>query len=225
MRVKIYPSMLSANPARLGEELAAIEKAGADGVHWDVMDGSFVDAITFGAHVVAALRPFSKLRFDAHLMVENPEKHLETFVGAGADSIILHPEATRHLHKILWRIKNDFGKMAGVALNPATSLECLEYCWDLLDVVVVMTVNPGSSGQKFIESQLKKIQLLRKIAPKTLEICVDGGVNAETAQKCIESGADSLVSGSFVFGSKDYEEAIKKLYTSQETYSLPFCSN
>lgn len=211
MVVKVYPSMLSADPARLGEELVAVEKAGADGIHWDVMDGSFVDAITFGAHVLAALRPVSSLRFDAHLMVENPEKHLEAFAVAGADSIIVHPETTKHLHRVLGRIKNDFRKMAGVALNPATSPECLEYCWDLLDLVIVMTVNPGSSGQEFIESQLTKIQLLKKIIPKIIEICVDGGINHETAAKCARVGATSFVSGSFLFKNRDYKAGVDTL--------------
>lgn len=213
--IKVYPSMLSADPGLFREELAAIEAAGADGIHWDIMDGNFVNSITFGAHVLAALRPFSKLRFDAHLMVENPEKHLEAFAEAGADSIIVHSEATKHLHRVLDIIKNKLGKKAGVALNPATSAECLEYCWDLLDIVLLMSVDPGSSGQKFVGSQAKKIEILKKAKQERdredLEICVDGGVNAETAPICIKAGAESLVSGSFLFKNEDYKKAIEEI--------------
>lgn len=225
--VQIYPSMLSANPAKLGEALESVEKSGADGIHWDIMDGSFVESITFGAHILAALRPLSSLRFDAHLMVENPERHLETFAEAGADSIIVHPETTKHLHRILDHIKNNLGKKSGIALNPATSLECLNYCLDLVDIVLIMSVNPGSSGQKFIESQIQKIEILKGVNSvrrdsvnsgiggsggiKTVEVCVDGGINPETAPRCIKAGADSLVSGSFIFKSGDYAKAMEEL--------------
>jgi len=212
--VLICPSMLSANPTRLGDELAAVEAASADCIHWDIMDGNFVEAITFGAHVIAAHRKISKLRFDAHLMVENPDKHIEKFVKAGADSIIVHPETTKHLHRTLSNIKT-LGKLAGVALNPATSIDCLNYCSDIVDIVLVMSVNPGSSGQKFIDSQLDKISALRKILPKTIEICVDGGINDIIAKLCIQRGANSLVTGSFLFKNantpSDYVKIIRNL--------------
>ena len=206
----ICPSMLSADFTALGDDLRAVESAGADCIHWDIMDGRFVDVITFGAHVIAAHRRLSSLRFDVHLMVENPEKHIMSFVEAGADAIIVHPESTAHLHKVLTQIKN-FGKSAGVALNPATSVDCLKYCADLIDIVLVMSVNPGSSGQKFILSQLRKIEQLRREFPKTAEICVDGGINAETASLCVQNGADSLVTGSYLFKSQDYAVAIQNL--------------
>lgn len=208
--IMICPSMLSADPTCLGKELAKVEAAGANCVHWDVMDGTFVEAITFGAHVIAAHRKISRLRFDAHLMVENVDKHIEYFVNAGADSIIIHPETTKHLHRALEKIKK-FGKLAGIALNPATSVESINYCSDLLDIVVVMGVNPGSSGQPFIPSQLKKIAILREMLPESKEICVDGGINAETAKMCIAEGANSLVTGSYLFKSNDYSTAIASL--------------
>lgn len=208
--VLICPSMLSADSTKLGEELCAVERAGADCIHWDIMDGCFVDAITFGAHIVAAHRKMSSLRFDVHLMIENPDRHLEEFAKAGSDSIIVHSETAKHLHRTLCNIKN-LGKMAGVALNPATSVDCLEYCPDIIDIVLVMGVNPGSSGQKFIQSQLQKIAQLRKLLPAPTEICVDGGINADTARACTKNGANSLVTGSYLFKSGNYEETIRVL--------------
>ena len=162
--------MLSANPAEMGAEILKIEKAGADGIHWDIMDGNFVDAITFGAHIVAAHRPLTSLRFDAHLMVENPDKHIKNFAEAGADLIIIHPEACKHLHRSLENILK-LGKKAGVALNPATSPDTIIYCHDLISMVLVMTVNPGASGQKFINSQLPKIKFLRDSLPAAVMTC------------------------------------------------------
>lgn len=208
--VKICPSMIAADSTKLGEELKAVEKSGADCIHWDIMDGSFVDAITFGAYIVAAHRKISKLRFDVHLMIENPDKHIKVFANAGADFIIIHPETTKHMHRTLSNIKN-LGKLAGVALNPADSVDCLEYCADIIDMALVMSVNPGGSGQSFIDSQLKKIAALRKTLPATSEICVDGGVNERTAKSCVQNGANSLVTGSFLFQSKDYVNSIRKL--------------
>lgn len=210
MNIKVSPSMLSADPTKFGTELMAVENAGADCIHWDIMDGNYVEAITFGSHIVAAHRKMTSLRFDAHLMIENPDKHIENFVKAGADSIIVHPETCRHLHKTLQSIKSH-DRMSGVALNPATSIDCLKYCVDIIDIVLVMTVNPGSSGQSFIESQLEKISELRTMLPDSVEICIDGGINSQTAKDCIARGANNLVTGSFLFQNKDYATAIKSL--------------
>ncbi|MDR2158116.1 MAG: ribulose-phosphate 3-epimerase [Holosporaceae bacterium] len=206
----VCPSMLSANSTKLGEELINLEKSGADSIHWDVMDGSFVEAITFGHHVIADHRKLSNLRFDVHLMVENPEKHMENFAQAGADVIIVHPEACGRLHSAVDRIKS-IGLKSGVALNPATPVDVLKYCVDELDMVLVMGVNPGSSGQSFIESQLKKIAQLGSILPPSAEICVDGGMNDQTVKECAKCGANSVVSGSYIFKNSDYAAAIAKL--------------
>jgi ribulose-phosphate 3-epimerase len=210
MNIKIYPSMLSADPTKLGKELLDIENAGADCIHWDIMDGNYVDAITFGSHIVAAHRKLSSLRFDIHLMIENPDKHIDNFVKAGADFIIVHPETCKHFHKTLQSIKSH-GLKSGIALNPATSISTLDYCIDIIDIVLVMTVNPGSSGQIFIESQLEKISKLKNLLPNNIEICIDGGINLNTGKKCIEKGANSLVTGSFLFKSENYAETIKNL--------------
>lgn len=209
-KCKVYPSLLSADPANLETEIFALEKAGADAIHWDIMDGNFVDAITFGSHIVAALGSKTSLRFDVHLMVENPEKHLESFAEAGADLIIIHQESTKHLHRALSKIRG-LGKKAGVALNPATWISHFSHYEDLLDMVLVMSVNPGSSGQKFIASTLQKIEFIRAHLPERIEVCVDGGINPETAKNCLQFGADSLVSGAFIFRDSDYARALKKL--------------
>ena len=202
--------MLSANPQKFAEELLKIEKSGAEGIHWDIMDGNFVPAITFGASIVAAHRELTSLPFHVHLMIENPERHIKNFAEAGADTIIIHPESCKHLHRNLEDIKK-LGKKAGVVLNPATGIDCIEFCADLLNVILIMTVNPGASGQKFIDSQLSKIKKLRNILPDSIEICIDGGINPETAEKCAQCGADSVVSGAYVFKNSSYEDAIKKL--------------
>jgi ribulose-phosphate 3-epimerase len=206
----ICPSMLSADPIKLGEELLAVEKAGANAIHWDVMDGAFVDAITFGHHIIAANRRLTNLRFDVHLMVENPGGHIENFSEAGADIIVVHVEACKHLRRVLSDIKS-LGRKAGAALNPATPVCSLKRCADILDMVVVMSVNPGSSGQSFIESQLEKISELREILPPYVEICVDGGITDKTIGECARRGASSFVSGSYLFKSPDYSAAINKL--------------
>ena len=153
--IKISPSMLSADFTRFGDELKLLTDAGADAIHWDVMDGSFVEAITFGAGLISACRKITNVRFDAHLMIDNPEKQIQNFANAGADLITVHAEATRHLHGVLSMIKN-LGCMAGVALNPSTQIEQIEYVIDLIDSVTVMTVNPGKSGQKFSENRKSK---------------------------------------------------------------------
>jgi ribulose-phosphate 3-epimerase len=202
--------MLSASFTNLGEELAAVERAGADCIHWDIMDGNFVEAITFGHRMIAAHRKLSQLRFDAHLMVVNPERHIKNFAQAGADVISVHAEVCKDLHHTLGFIRL-LGKKSGVALNPATSIEILEYCSDVLDQVVIMSVNPGNSGQSFIASQLNKILELRKTLPQSVEICVDGGITDQTIGDCVRCGADSCVSGSYVFRSQSYVDALRKL--------------
>jgi ribulose-phosphate 3-epimerase len=206
----IYPSMLSEDPTKLGKELISAEKAGADAIHWDIMDGAFVGPIAFGHHIVAAHRKLSHLRFDVHLMVRNPDKHLKNFAAAGADVIIAHVETCRRLHRTLDKIKS-LGKKTGVALNPATSIDDIAYCVDLLDMVIVMAVNPGKAGQVFIESQMKKILELKKNLPPSVEICVDGGITDLTIVDCLRCGANSFVSGSYIFKSVSYSKAIKKL--------------
>jgi ribulose-phosphate 3-epimerase len=202
--------MLSADSSRYGEELADAEKAGADAIHWDIADGVFTDSITFGHRVVGDHRKLSSLRFDVHLMTENPDRHLENFARAGADVIIVHPETCRHLHQTLGRIKS-FGLKSGAALNPATEPGILGYCVDLLDRVVVMGVNPGSSGQKFLDSQVKKISELKKTLPPFVEICLDGGITDITIKECAKHGADSCVSGSCLFRSSDRAGTVRRL--------------
>ncbi len=206
--MKVYPSMLSANPCCLGDELR--ELAEADGIHWDVMDGNFVDAITFGSQIIKAHREITSQIFDVHLMVTNPESHIENFAKAGADVITIHAEATAHLHAALNLIRT-CGCRAGVALNPSTSTDFLQYIMDVTDVILVMTVNPGRAGQSFLYSQLEKIQRISEMVSDNVEICVDGGINSETARACEQMGATSCVAGSYVFKSDNYSEAIRKL--------------
>lgn len=207
-KMKIYPSMLSANPCCFGDELR--ELVDADGIHWDIMDGRFVDAITFGADVVRAHREITDQVFDVHLMVENPEKHIKNFADAGADVITVHAEATKHLHYVLNMIRS-FGKRAGVALNPATSPEFIPYIIDSVDKILVMTVNPGRAGQSFLYSQIEKIQKISEMVSSDVEICVDGGINNENIKECEQVGADSCVVGSYIFRSDNYAESIKFL--------------
>lgn len=208
--IKISPSMLSADFTRFGDELKLLTDAGADAIHWDVMDGSFVEAITFGAGLISACRKITNVRFDAHLMIDNPEKQIQNFANAGADLITVHAEATRHLHGVLSMIKN-LGCMAGVALNPSTQIEQIEYVIDLIDSVTVMTVNPGKSGQKFIESQVVKIEKAKKLCGDDVEICVDGGMNFDTIKLCANAGATTFVSGSFLFKSQNYKDCIQRI--------------
>jgi ribulose-phosphate 3-epimerase len=208
--IKICPSMLSADFTKMGQELIDVVKAGADCIHWDIMDGSFVDQITFGAHTVRSHRNLTSIRFDVHLMIENPHRHIAAFADAGADLIIVHAEACNHLHKTLSLIKS-FGKMAGLAFNPASSIDPIEYCADVLDAVLVMSVNPGRSGQIFIESQITKIAKLSNILSPNVEICVDGGINQQTLEKCVKNGAKSFVMGSYLFCDKNYGDVIKSV--------------
>ena len=212
-QIKIAPSILSADFAKLGAELKAITEAGADYIHIDVMDGSFVPNITIGNEVVKSIRGSSPLVFDVHLMINNPDIHVKNFADAGADIITIHAEAVIHLDRSLALIKS-LGKKAGVSLVPSTSEDVLNYVMDKVDLILVMTVNPGFGGQKFLPSQLAKIKNIREKITKSgrkIDLQVDGGINPETARMVIEAGADVLVSGSYIFGSGDYKKAIASL--------------
>lgn len=203
MMVKIAPSILSADFADLKNEIIRINEAKADMVHLDIMDGNFVPNLTFGPCVVKSIRSYTKLPFDVHLMVQNPDVMLEWFALAGADIITVHAEVCQHLDKTIDAI-HALGLKAGVALNPSTSESVLEYVIDKVDLVLVMTVNPGFGGQKFMENQLEKIAKIKKmIAEKDVILSVDGGINPLTAAQAISAGADMLVAGSAVFGSHD----------------------
>jgi len=197
----ISPSILSADFARLGDEVKAIDAAGADWIHIDVMDGHFVPNLTIGPAVVKALRSWSDRPFDVHLMISPVDAYIADFVEAGADMITAHPEAGPHFHRTVQSIKSH-GVKAGAALNPGSSLDMIDYALDEFDLVLIMSVNPGFGGQSFLSSQLRKIETLRKtIERRGLDtlIEVDGGVNPQTAQQCINAGADALVAGSAVF--------------------------
>ncbi|MFH0811752.1 MAG: ribulose-phosphate 3-epimerase [Pseudomonadota bacterium] len=209
----IAPSILSADFARLGEEIVTIEKAGADWVHVDVMDGHFVPNITIGPPVVASLRKTTKLPFDVHLMIEAPDKYIEQFAKAGADIITVHVEASTHLHRTIQFIKEQ-GCKAGVSLNPATPLNAIDYILPDVELVLIMSVNPGFGGQNFIPGVLPKIRDLKEIIIKrgvNVEIEVDGGINVNIIGEAAKAGAEIFVAGSAVFGSEDYGKTISEL--------------
>ncbi|MGP8153339.1 MAG: ribulose-phosphate 3-epimerase [Smithella sp.] len=209
----IAPSILSADGSKLGEEIIAMEKAGADWIHIDVMDGNFVPNITMGPSIISNLRKITKLPFDVHLMIENPDRHIESFYKAGADIITVHVEASNHLHRTIDLIKS-LGVKAGVALNPATPLTQIEEIIRHIDLLLIMSVNPGFGGQQFIGTSLAKIARAKKMledTPRKPLLEVDGGINLKNIGDIAEAGADVIVAGAAIFGSNNYKKTISSL--------------
>jgi len=214
MEIKIAPSILSADFAKLGAEIKEVEQGGAGLIHVDVMDGHFVPNITIGPLIVEAIRPHTQLPLDVHLMIEQPERYVADFAKAGADLITVHQEATVHLHRLIHQIK-ELGVKVGVALNPATPIETIQHVLSDLDMVLLMTVNPGFGGQKFIPAVLQKIETLRQHlivqGYQHFDIEVDGGINAVTARQVAGAGANVLVAGTAIFGERDRRQAIRTI--------------
>lgn len=211
--IKIAPSILSADFSKLGDEVKLISNSNADYIHIDVMDGNFVDNITIGHDVIKSIRKYSNLVFDVHLMINNPDKQIKNFAEAGADIITVHAESSIHLDRTIKLIKS-FGIKAGISLVPSTHESVLDYIIDQIDLILVMTVNPGFGGQNFIPSQLDKISRIKKILIEkklNIDLEVDGGINLETYRSVINAGANTLVSGSYIFKSNDYSKAILSL--------------
>ncbi|MEH7234816.1 ribulose-phosphate 3-epimerase [Bacillus sp. JJ1562] len=211
--IKIAPSILSADFAKLGADIKDVENGGADYIHVDVMDGHFVPNITIGPLIVEAIRPITKLPLDVHLMIENPDQFIPTFAQAGADILTVHVEACPHLHRTIQLIKSH-GVKAGVVLNPATPVDTIKHVIEDIDLVLLMTVNPGFGGQKFIHSVLPKIEEVAGMVKEknlNVEIEVDGGVNEETAKLCVRAGANVLVAGSAIYNQEDRKTAIEKI--------------
>ena len=213
--ILISPSVLAADFSKLGEEIQLVSEEGADLIHLDVMDGHFVPNLSFGADVIKGIRGFSNLPFDVHLMIENPEHYVDAYLEAGANFITVHPEATPHIHSVLQKI-HKAGVKTGIALNPGTPIGALENVIDIIDLILVMTVNPGFGGQSFLSSQLPKISKIRTIIDdggRSIDLSVDGGINPATAKLAIDAGANILVAGTSIFkaGDETYSKSIKRL--------------
>ena len=216
--IKIAPSILAADFAKLGQEVKEVEAAGAELIHIDVMDGHFVPNISFGAIALEAIRPLSTLPMDVHLMIENPDQYIEQFAKAGADYITVHVEACRHLHRTIQLIRS-FGVKPGVVLNPHTPIETIQHILQDVDMVLFMTVNPGFGGQKFIDSVVPKIEALSNMIKErglSIDIEIDGGINAETIIPCAKAGANIFVAGSAIFGKEDRKKALQDIKAAGE---------